>query len=225
VGAVEKRTGLKEGRMIGCVVPALKRVLCLGAHSDDVEIGCGGTILKLISQTPGLEFLWFVASADEERRREAHSSARDFLKDAAGAEIQVANFRESYFPEQWGGLKREIEKLRSRFAPDLIFTHYREDRHQDHRTISELTWTTFRNHLILEYEVPKYDGDLGQPNLYVPFDAALCARKTDALLKHFTSQTSKHWFRRNTFEAIARIRGIECAAEYAEAYHCRKIVF
>ena len=116
--------------MIGCAIPALKRVLCLGAHSDDVEIGCGGTILKLISRTPGLEFLWFVASADEERRREAHSSARNFLKDAAGAEIRVGNFRESYFPEQWGGLKREIEKLKSRFAPDLIFTHYREDRHQ-----------------------------------------------------------------------------------------------
>ena len=132
-------------------------------------------------------------------------SARNFLKDAAGLKFGWGTSA-SYFPEQWGGLKREIEKLKSRFAPDLIFTHYREDRHQDHRTISELTWNTFRNHLILEYEVPKYDGDLGQPNLYVPLDAALCARKTDALLKHFPSQTTKHWFRRNTFEAIARIR-------------------
>jgi LmbE family N-acetylglucosaminyl deacetylase len=211
--------------MIDCKFSGVKRVLCLGAHSDDVEIGCGGTILKLIRQQPGADFLFAIFSANGDRKQEAEKSAGEFLRNSGGAETVVFGFRESYFPAQWEALKDSVEALRSRYDPDLIFTHFRNDRHQDHRTISDLTWTSFRNHLILEYEVPKYDGDLANPNLFVPLSAELCDAKIGLIQKHFASQSGKYWFKPETFKSLMKLRGIECATSYAEAFYCRKMIF
>jgi LmbE family N-acetylglucosaminyl deacetylase len=211
--------------MIGCRFGSAKKILCLGAHSDDIEIGCGGTILKLIRQQPGIDFLFAVFSAQGERKHEAERSAGEFLRESGGSEIVLFDFRESYFPAQWESIKDAIESLRSRFDPDLVFTHFRNDLHQDHKTISDLTWTSFRNHLILEYEVPKYDGDLAHPNLFVPLSAELCDAKLGLIQKHFASQTGKYWFKPETFKSLMKLRGIECATAYAEAFHCRKMVF
>jgi LmbE family N-acetylglucosaminyl deacetylase len=211
--------------MIGCELSRAKRILCLGAHSDDIEIGCGGTILKILQRSSEIEIVWYVGSAGGIRKHEAQQSAVEFLRDAGWAEIQFGMFKESHFPEQWSNIKNAIEGVKAQFNPDIVFTHYREDRHQDHKVISDMAWNTFRNHLILEYEIPKYDGDLGQPNFYVPLEESLYASKTDALMKHFASQASKHWFTKSAFEGLARVRGIECAAHFAEAFYCRKIVF
>jgi LmbE family N-acetylglucosaminyl deacetylase len=211
--------------MIDCRFQHAKKILCLGAHSDDIEIGCGGTILKLIRQQPGIEFLWFVLSANAERRDEAEKSASDFLREAGASEIAFGDFRESYFPDQWAAIKDSMDQLKAKFDPDIVFTHYRSDRHQDHRTVSDLTWNAYRNHLILEYEVPKYDGDLGQPNVFVPLNPELCSIKTELIQKNFLSQSAKHWFRTDTFMSLLRIRGIECATAYAEAFYCRKMIF
>jgi len=211
--------------MIACNFAQVRKVLCLGAHSDDIEIGCGGAVLKLLRQQPGIEFLWFIGSADGERRNEAERSAGEFLRAAQSADIRFGGFRESYFPEQWGALKQAIEEIKGRFNPDLIFSHWRDDRHQDHRTISDLTWNTFRNHLILEYEIPKYDGDLGQPNIFIPLDADICEAKVGAVQRNFASQASKHWFTPDTFRSLMRIRGIECVSTYAEAFYCKKMIF
>ena len=209
--------------MIDGKLSSVKKVLCLGAHSDDIEIGCGGTILKLIRERPGIEFHWLVFSASTERRREARKSAGEFLKGATEPRIQVANFRESYFPDQWASIKDALEALKKKFEPHLVFTHFRDDRHQDHRVISDLAWNTFRNHLILEYEIPKYDGDLGHPNVFVPLSEQLCNAKVSAILRHFATQASKHWFTKDTFMSMLRIRGVECAASHAEAFYCRKM--
>ncbi len=202
----------------------LKRVLCLGAHSDDIEIGCGGTILKLAAEHPGLEVLWVVFSAEGARAREAKSSAREFLQATGKQKVIVKNFKTSFFPFQGEQIKDFFETLKG-FEPDLIFTHYRDDRHQDHRVISDLTWNTFRSHLIWEYEIPKYDGDLGIPNVFVRLDAAVCHLKTKCLCKFFQTQGNKHWFSEDTFLSLMRLRGIECASptKYAEAYYCRKL--
>lgn len=205
---------------------ALRKVLCLGAHSDDIEIGCGGTILRLLEAHHSLEFRWVVFSSTPQRRTEAKESAKLFLKSVA-SRIVIGNFRDSYFPFQGTRLKGSFEALKESFSPDLIFTHYRKDLHQDHRLISELTWNTFRNHLILEYEIPKYDGDLGKPNFFVHLRDSLCHQKIKYLLKAFESQNGKHWFTEDAFRAILRVRGIECNApeRYAEAFYCRKLVF
>jgi LmbE family N-acetylglucosaminyl deacetylase len=203
----------------------LKRILCLGAHSDDIEIGCGGTILKLIEDNPNIEILWVVFSAEGVRTREANQSARAFLKRAGKSHIVVKDFRGSFFPFQGEQIKEFFETLKS-FQPDVVFTHYREDRHQDHRVLSDLSWNTFRNHVILEYEIPKYDGDFGVPNFFVPVTKAHCARKSRLLLKHFQSQSGKHWFTTELFLATGRIRGMECNSptEYAEAFYSRKML-
>jgi LmbE family N-acetylglucosaminyl deacetylase len=205
---------------------APRKVLCLGAHSDDIEIGCGGTILRIIEAHHGLEFRWVVFSSTPQRRTEARKSAKLFLKSAA-SRVVIGNFRDGYFPFQGTRLKDSFEALKKSFSPDLIFTHYGKDLHQDHRLISELTWNTFRNHLILEYEIPKYDGDLGTPNLFVRLHDSLCRQKIEYLLKTFKSQNSKHWFTEGAFRAILRLRGIECNApeKYAEGFYCRKLVF
>jgi LmbE family N-acetylglucosaminyl deacetylase len=205
---------------------ALRKVLCLGAHSDDIEIGCGGTILRLLEAYDALEFRWMVFSATPQRRTEAKESAQLFLKSVA-SRIVIGNFRDSYFPFQGTKLKDSFEALKKSFSPDLIFTHYRKDLHQDHRLISDLTWNTFRNHLILEYEIPKFDGDLGKPNFFVHLRDSLCRQKINYLLKAFESQNGKHWFTEDAFRAILRVRGIECNApeRYAEAFYCRKLVF
>ena len=203
----------------------LARVLCLGAHSDDVEIGCGGAILKLTEDHPGLDVMWVVFSAEGARSREARLSARVFLQAAGKQKVTVKKFRTSFFTFQGEKIKEFFETLKG-FQPDLIFTHHRDDRHQDHRVISDLAWQTFRNHLILEYEIPKYDGDLGAPNVFFPLDETLCHRKTECVCKFFQTQGNKHWFSADTFLSLMRLRGIECASptKYAEAFYCRKLI-
>ncbi|HET9384140.1 MAG TPA: PIG-L deacetylase family protein [Gemmatimonadales bacterium] len=203
----------------------LKRVLCVGAHADDIEIGCGGTLLKLCRDHGGLDVMWVVFSAEGARDREARRSARSFLASGAARRIVVKKFKGSFFPYQGAAIKSEFEKLK-RFEPDVIFTHYRDDRHQDHRVLSDLTWNTFRRHLVLEYEVPKYDGDLGCPNFFVPLDEELCRRKVSYICKHFETQAGRQWFDEETFMSLMRLRGIECPAptRYAEAFYCRKVV-
>ncbi len=204
---------------------AATRILALGAHSDDIEIGCGGTILRWLAERPDLEFCWVVFSSGRERAREARSSARLFLKNSKRSDILIKNFRTSYFPYQGARIKDFFETLKARFAPDLIFTHYRDDRHQDHRVISDLTWNTWRDHLILEYEIPKYDGDLGQPNVFVPVPPKLRALKTRYIVDVFRTQSNKAWLTEDTFRGLMRMRGVECGSpqQYAEAFYCRKL--
>lgn len=201
----------------------VRRILCLGAHSDDIEIGCGGTLLKLIRDHQDLEILWVVFSAGGARTREARQSASEFLAGAARKRIVVKTFKGSFFPYQGERIKAYFETLKA-FQPDLVFTHYRDDRHQDHRVLSDLAWNTFRDHTVLEYEIPKYDGDLGVPNVFVQLDEELCRRKIASLLNHFQTQANKHWFADQTFRALMRLRGMECATEYAEAFYGRKLV-
>jgi LmbE family N-acetylglucosaminyl deacetylase len=201
------------------------RVLCIGAHSDDIEIGCGGAVLRLAQDYQRLAVRWVVLSGSAQRAAEARASAAAFLRGVADAEIQVASFRDGHFPYSGAELKAYIEQLKS-FQPDLIFTHCGRDMHQDHRTVCELTWNTFRDHLILEYEIPKYDGDLASPNLFVALPRSLCEAKVGLLLEHFGSQRSRRWFTDETFFATLRLRGVECqsAEGYAEGFYCRKLV-
>lgn len=200
-------------------------ILCLGAHADDIEIGCGGTIMKLTRERPDLNIVWVTFSAPGERSREARSSARVFLNGAGRHQVILKKFTDGFFPFQGTAIKRFFEQLKARVQPDLIFTHHREDRHQDHRLLSDLAWNTFRSHVILEYEIPKYDGDLGQPNFYVRLDEQTCQRKSEHLCEYFQTQGNKHWFSADTFLSLMRLRGIECASQtkYAEAFYCRKI--
>jgi LmbE family N-acetylglucosaminyl deacetylase len=212
--------------MLGLKIEGLNRILCLGAHSDDIEIGCGATLLQLVKQGPRLRILWVVFSAEGARKTEAEASGRLFLKGVTNRKIIIHNFRGSFFPFQGETIKESFEDLKAMFQPNLIFTHYREDRHQDHRVISDLTWNTFRNHLILEYEIPKYDGDLGQPNCFVPVTAKACQKKISNLMRCFRTQRGKHWFSEDTFLSLMRLRGTECASptRYAEAFYGRKLV-
>jgi LmbE family N-acetylglucosaminyl deacetylase len=200
-------------------------VLCLGAHSDDIEIGVGATLLSLMGRGIRLDVHWCVLSSGSEREREARASAADFLSRATSAVIEVMSFRDGFFPQQGEEIKSWFESLKERVAPDVIFTHRRDDAHQDHREVSRLTWNTFRDHCILEYEIPKWDGDIGQPNLYVPVPAGALQRKIDLLISHFGSQRSKQWFDAETFLGLARLRGMECRApeKYAEAFFARKL--
>jgi len=201
------------------------RILCLGAHSDDIEIGCGGTILRLIESRKNLDFYWMVLSSNETRAKEARKSAQSFLRGARSKKIVVKPFRDGFLPHIGGPVKECFEELKREFAPDVIFTHFRNDLHQDHRFVSELTWNTFRNHLIFEYEIPKYDADLGSPNFFVPLSDSQCRRKVKGLMRHFGSQRDRQWFSEDLFEGLMRLRGIEAASptRYAEAFHCRKI--
>jgi LmbE family N-acetylglucosaminyl deacetylase len=205
---------------------ATYRILCLGAHSDDIEIGCGGTILELLRTRRDLEFHWVVFSSGAEREREAYRSANLFLKGAAKKEVSVLDFRGSFLPFQGVEVKEFFEGLKERFSPDLILTHTREDLHQDHRLINQLTWNTWRNHLILEYEIPKYDGDLGAPNVFVSFDQKIADRKVKNLLSCFKTQRDKHWFTKDLFQGLMRLRGMEANSpgKYAEAFYSRKLV-
>jgi LmbE family N-acetylglucosaminyl deacetylase len=203
------------------------KILCLGAHPDDIEIGCGGAVLKLITEIPKIQFYWVVFSGNKERAREARQSASVFLTDAFSKTIKVQQYRESYFPFIGAEIKDFFEEMRKEFSPDLIFTHYMNDAHQDHRLLANLTWNTFRNHFILEYEIPKYDGDLGTPNLYFHLDESVVRKKVGFVCDIFKSQKAKGWFSEETFKSILRIRGIESnsPSKYAEAFYCRKIVF
>jgi len=203
------------------------RILCLGAHSDDIEIGCGGTILELLRTQPALEFDWVVLSSGAERDREAKQSAELFLKGAAKKNIEVANFRTSFFPFEGLQIKEYLEALKKHGSPDLILTHTRDDLHQDHRVVNELTWNTWRSHLILEYEIPKYDGDLGRPNFFVPLSRETCDRKIKYLMECFKTQQDKHWFTEDLFLGLMRLRGMEANSpgKFAEAFYSRKAVF
>lgn len=201
-------------------------ILCLGAHSDDIEIGCGGALLRLLAERPGSSVCWVVFSAQGEREREAMASADEFLTDAADREVIVHRFRESYFPFQGAEIKDCFESLKKRPEPDLIFSHHRHDEHQDHHTLAGLVWNTFRNHLIFEYEIPKYEGDLGRPNAFMPLPQNIAERKVELIVRHFRSQASRTWFRPETFNGLMAVRGVECNAPagFAEAFHVRKFV-
>jgi len=202
------------------------KILCLGAHGDDIEIGCGGTILRLLSENTGVEVHWVVFSSGGPRAGEARTSAKKFLAGAGKRTIVLKSFEDGFFPYKGGALKEFFERLKTRVSPDLIFTHYRQDLHQDHRLVSELTWNTFRDHLILEYEVVKYDGDLGSPNVFVHLTGSLCRQKVDHLMKSFKSQQSRDWFSPEVFLAVLRIRGVESRApeKYAEGFYAKKLV-
>ncbi|WOS64798.1 PIG-L deacetylase family protein [Sinorhizobium fredii] len=199
-------------------------VLCLGAHSDDIEIGAGGTILSLIASGVRLNVNWCVLSGGGQRTAEASASAEAFLEGAQSSNVDVAEFEDSYFPSQSREIKHWLIEVRARVRPDVVFTHARLDAHQDHREVNKLTWNVFRDHLVLEYEIPKWDGDLGQPNAYSPLTAEVMERKIALLHEHFGTQRSKDWFDRETFAGLARLRGMECRApeHFAEAFTLRK---
>jgi LmbE family N-acetylglucosaminyl deacetylase len=200
-------------------------VLCLGAHSDDIEIGCGGTILHLSEHYPNCAIHWVVFSALGVRAAEAEKSAALFAGKSMASGPVLKRFQDGFMPFAGAEVKTTFEELKS-IAPDLIFTHNPNDAHQDHRLIAELTWNTFRDHLILEYEIPKYDGDMGRPSVFVPLESEVCEKKVRCLTEAFQSQHTKRWFRRDTFLALLRLRGMECNAPsgYAEAFYCRKLV-
>ncbi len=203
----------------------LNSVLLLGAHCDDIEIGCGGTLLKLVQRNPQAEYLWITFSSNSERAAETRNAAAALLAGAARKSVRIESFPESTLSTAITDIKRYFEDVKKSTSPDLIFTHYRHDLHQDHRLVNGLTWNTFRNHTILEYEIPKFDGDLGVPNVFVPLATSELNSKIALLLESFPSQHSRSWFTRSTFEAIARLRGIECNAPdgHAEAFYGRKI--
>jgi LmbE family N-acetylglucosaminyl deacetylase len=201
-------------------------ILLLGAHCDDIEIGCGGTLLRMCARYPGARFVWVALSADDGREAETRAAAARLLHGAREVKVIVERFRGSYFPHCGAELKDCVDGLK-RFSPDLVLTHYRQDLHQDHRVVNELTWNTFRNHTIWEYEIPKFDGDVSVPNVYVPLSLADLRRKCDVLMDCFPSQRARAWFTPETFAAIARLRGIECQAPegYAEGFYGRKMCF
>lgn len=200
-------------------------LLCLGAHSDDIEIGCAGAVLRWLAEVPQLHVTWVVLSAPGVRADEARRSAEALLAGAASVEVVVGDFTDAHFPSETARLKTFLSDIARRTTADLVLTHRLEDRHQDHRTVGELTWQTWRDHLILEYEIPKYEGDLGQPNVYVPLPADTAQRKVQHLMAHFGTQRSKGWFAEATFQGLMALRGIECRAPsgQAEAFHARKV--
>jgi LmbE family N-acetylglucosaminyl deacetylase len=201
-------------------------ILCLGAHSDDIEIGCGGTILRLSKQYPNCVFHWIVFSAQRVRADEAQRAATLFAGTTAIKGPLLKTFQDGFMPFVGAQVKAVFEELKQAVSPDLIFTHNCKDAHQDHRLLAELTWNTFRDHLILEFEIPKYDGDIGQPNVFVPLESEVCERKVRYIMDTFQSQHLKRWFQPNTFLSLMRLRGMECNAPsgYAEAFFCRKMV-
>ncbi len=215
------------GQVLALALPAGPlRILCLGAHADDIEIGCGGTILRLLTEHPGSTVRWLVCSgAGTAREGEARDGAGRFLVEAAERLVAVLSYRDGHFPVALSGIKEALEDVRAAFTPDLVFTHQRDDLHQDHRTVSDATWQTFRDHLLLEYEVPKWDGDLGRPNYYVALPGAVVSQKIEHLRAAFPSQRKKRWFAEDVFRALLRLRGVECGAAegYAEAFYARKV--
>lgn len=211
---------------LSCDLKKPLQLVCFGAHSDDIEIGCGGSILALAKRYPALELHWRVFSATQERRQEALSSASSFLASVKRKTVEVYGFRDSYFPYEGGQVKEQFLRFKDELTPDLIFTHASGDAHQDHRVISELTRNTFRDHLILEYEIPKYDGDLATPNVYIPLEHTVVQQKVDLLMTHFASQRGRYWFTEDTFLGLMRLRGVESRAPtgYAEGFFGRKLV-
>jgi LmbE family N-acetylglucosaminyl deacetylase len=202
------------------------KVLCLGSHSDDIEIGCGGTILRLIDQYPKCTFQWVVFNAMGVRKAEAQKAAESFAGADRLERVLLKEFPDGFMPFVGSEVKATFEELKQKIDPDLIFTHQSCDAHQDHRLLSELTWNTFRNHFILEYEIPKYDGDMGRPSVFVPLTREMCQAKVSHLIEAFVSQRSRSWFQESTFHSLMRLRGMECNSPsgYAEAFYCRKLV-
>jgi LmbE family N-acetylglucosaminyl deacetylase len=200
------------------------RLLLIGAHCDDIEIGCGGTVCELLERYPDAEVDWVVLSSDRARAAEARRAARLLMGTGKGRRVSLQRFRNSFFPAYSQKIKEWFEGLK-KISPDIVFAHYRDDLHQDHRMIGELVWNTFRDHLVLEYEIPKYDGGLGSPNVFVPLKRATVNRKIDTLMQVFGSQRSKSWFTEDTFSALMRLRGVECNAKegFAEAFYGRKL--
>jgi LmbE family N-acetylglucosaminyl deacetylase len=198
-------------------------ILCVGAHCDDIEIGCGATLVRLRREYPAARFIWAIFASEAGREQESRAAAAKLVD--ATVELRFCGFRGSYFPAAYECIKDAFEELKASVRPELIFTHHLEDRHQDHKTLAELTWNTFRGHLILEYEIPKYEGDLGRPNLFAPCTASDLELKIGTLMECFPSQRARSWFTEDTFRALARLRGIECAAPtgFAEAFHARKL--
>ena len=209
--------------------PAGRRleVLCIGAHCDDIEIGCGGTVMALQRRRPDCRIHWLVLTSVPARKAEAEASARAFVEEACRGEIRVCALPDGLLPAHFAAVKGHFEDLKAAIEPDLIFTHHGQDRHQDHSLASQVTWQTFRNHMIWEYEIPKYDGDLCTPNMYVPLTEADAARKAAAVMRLFTSQHGKSWFKADNLLAAMRLRGLESRAPsgYAEGFHCRKLVW
>lgn len=202
------------------------QVLCLGAHCDDIEIGCGGSLLQMVKGGGGIHVKWVVFTSNSKRKVEAQKAAEDFLRNVKNKEIVILDFKDGFLPHSGSEVKAYFEKLKENFSPDLIFTHYSKDAHQDHRLINELTWNTFRNHYILEYEIPKYDGDMGSPSTYIPIDQDMVNEKIRLIEKNYPTQAGKQWFDDETFRAIMRIRGMESVSEtkYAEGFYTRKTV-
>lgn len=202
------------------------RVVALGAHPDDIEIGCGATLLRLMAENAPVEVVWVVLTGDEGRTREAAASAADFTSGAKSLEVVTGGMRDGFLPYSGAEAKELVHAVAGSTDADIVFTHYRSDLHQDHRLVSELTWNAFRDHLVLEYEVPKFDGDLGAPNLFVRAERDTALRKVELLQHHFPSQAGKPWFHPEAFLGLMRLRGIESRSptEYAEAFYCRKLV-
>lgn len=211
--------------LFGKQVSERLQILCLGCHSDDIEIGCGGAVLRLLKEYPNCLVHWIVFSATGVRAEEARQAARKFVEPSRLRGPVLKNFQDGFMPFDGAEIKAAFEDLKREVLPDLIFTHNRQDAHQDHRLIGELTWNTFRDHLILEYEIPKYDGDLGRPSVFVPVSLDVCEKKVNSIIETFSSQHGKGWFHRDTFMSLMRLRGMECNAPsgYAEAFYSRKL--
>jgi LmbE family N-acetylglucosaminyl deacetylase len=213
--------------MRGLSIPSsVCRVLCIGAHCDDVEIGCGATLLSIARTRPDIEIDIVIFTSEDQRAAESQRAIDELLGTSLRWTLRFGSFRNSYFPAQWSEIKEFMEVVKQQSRPDLVLTHCRDDLHQDHRALGELSWNAFRNHWVLEYEIPKYDGDLGRPNVFVPVDAELAERKIDVLLRCFPSQSGKAWFTADTFRGLMRLRGIECQSTggFAEAFTSRKLV-
>lgn len=206
-------------------VSKARSVLCIGAHPDDIEIGCGGTLLALLASNPELKLDWVVMGCNELRKAEAQAAFESWTKGCTNCRSHLFEFEDTLFPSQIVDIKKAMHKLSETIQPDLVFTHRREDFHQDHRTLAEVTWNTFRSHLILEYEIAKYEGDLGNPNVFVPLSNEIAIKKSEMLMKHFPTQQTKPWYSSQTFEAIMRLRGVESKSDsgFAEAFHGRKL--
>ena len=212
--------------MISCQLQGARKILCLGAHSDDIEIGCGGSILSLIDNSKSLDIRWVVFCSNPLRAEEARRSADAFLRGVRKQKIDIKSFRDGFLPYIGAPVKECFEEIKRDFVPDVVFTHCRHDLHQDHRMLCELAWNTFRNHLILEYEIPKFDADLRSPNAFVPLSPAIARRKVKALMKYFGTQRNKQWFSEDLFYGLMRLRGIESVSptKYAEGFYCRKML-
>ena len=202
------------------------RLMFIGAHCDDIEIGCGGTVIELLRRFPDASVHWVVLSSEGERKQEAQSAASAMLRGIKNCKVTIKGFRGAYFPSEAPAIKDCFEEIKCISSPDVIFVHNRKDLHQDHRIAGELAWNTFRNHVILEYEIPKYDGDFGSPSVFMPVSAAAMKRKIALLMRVFKSQHNKQWFTPETFQGLMRLRGIECNSPsgYAEAFYSRKLV-